>query len=151
MTENYKNNADASSPNLADVPAQIQKIQQHLIFLEKKLDTLIAGQAQAQTQKSSFPRKDFSRPRRVFGQTEGQFSRDRKPEGRRGFQDRGRTERGFGGQQRFGGGDRPHRPERSERSGRDEVSDRPQRREGFHGPKKKFFGGKKPFPRRDRD
>ena len=150
MNEDFKPKTDSSAQNPLDVPAQLQKIQQHLIFLEKKLDTLIAGQAQSQVQRSSFPRKDFSGPRRSFGQTGAHSSRERRPEGRRGFQDRGRTERGFGGPRTFGG-DRNERSERPERFGKAEGSDRPQRREGFQGPKRKFFGGKKPFPRRDRD
>lgn len=140
MSENYKHTSGHVSQNPADVTSQLQKIQQHLIFLEKKIDTLIAGQAQGQAQKSSFPRKDFSRPRRSFGQTEGGFNRERRPQGRRDFQGGERSERGFG-QQRFGQS-RSERPDRSEG---------PARREGgFQGPKKKFFGGKKPFPRRDR-
>lgn len=150
MSENFKHTSGPSSQNQPDVAAQLQKIQQHLIFLEKKMDTLIAGQAQSQAQKSSFPRKDFSRPRRSFGQTEGGFNR--RPQGRRDFQGGDRSDRGGFGQPRFGQG----KSERSERPAprfdKSEGSERPPRREGgFQGPKKKFFGGKKPFPRRDRD
>ena len=130
MSENFKHTSGPTAQNPQDVPAQLQKIQQHLIFLEKKIDTLIAGQAQGQSQgqRGSFPRKDFSRPRRTFGQTSDAPRYDRKPEGRRDFQDRGRSERGAG-PRRFGQDrERPERPE-----------------------KRKFFGGgKRRFPGHDK-
>lgn len=138
MSENFKNTSGSFSQNTSGIEAKLDKIQQHLAFLEKKIDALIAGQAQSPAQRSSFPRKDFSKPRRSFGQTEGGgFGRDRQPRERRDFQD-GDREGGFG-QRRFGHGKPGGRSEGHRREG------------GFQGPKRKFFGGKKPFPRRGRD
>ena len=68
---------DLKQESELNVTAQLQKIQQHLVYLEKKIDTLIA---QSQSHPSSggggnaFPRRHFSKPRPSFdrGHSHGQ-------------------------------------------------------------------------------
>ena len=94
-----------------DMMALLQKMQQQLVFLEKKMDTLL----QQSQQKPSFNReRSFSKPFRPFNRPGG----GHRPDGGHGPS--------------FGQG--PSRgPARHDRG------DRP--REGNFAPKKKFFGG----------
>ena len=56
--------------NESDPVVLLKKIQQHLVFLEKKIDALI-GQSQTAPQGNPFKRNNFSRPPRPFGHPHG--------------------------------------------------------------------------------
>jgi len=76
----------------ADLPAQIKKIAEHLIFLEKKLDAILAEMKNLKPQGQRFENRNFQkRP--------GHF----RPEGRPGYY------QGPGGNQAHSGHAKPHR------------------------------------------
>lgn len=105
-----------------DVAGLLKKIQQHLIFLEKKIDALMTQS----TERPAF-KKDFSsRPARPFGRSNWSGGGKRHHHGEK----RG----GFGGRERSFG-DRGERPDRGDRGDRGERSDRGERgdRGGFRG------------------
>ena len=90
----------------------LQRMQQQLTFLEKKVDTLLQ---QTQQKPPSFNReRNFSRPFRP------PFGRPNRPDGHGPSRGPGRPDRApregnfapkkkfFGGQGNFGGGNRPH-------------------------------------------
>ena len=98
MGEQSQHN-DSLSPALAeqDVVVLIKKMQQQLVFLEKKIDILIS-----QSQAKSFGEKHFSKPFRSFdrphrrpgreydhGSGEKSFDRERHFEKRHGEENRG--------------------------------------------------------------
>ena len=56
--------------NESDPVVLLKKIQQHLVYLEKKIDTLIA-QPQSQGQAPVSFKRNFSRPPRPFGHPHG--------------------------------------------------------------------------------
>jgi hypothetical protein len=63
-----EDDAQEESFDEANLVAMVKKIQQHLVFLERKIDTLINQQPQGRSQGGRPPRDDrFSRPRRPFG------------------------------------------------------------------------------------
>jgi hypothetical protein len=147
MSENFKNlsaedDDDQNVPAQDDVLSILKKMQIHLGYLEKKIDTLIAGQGQGGGNAAPAFKPRFSRP---FGGGGGRppfrgGDRDRGPRDRdRGPRDRDRAPRGEsrggsgGGERSFGGG-RPF--EKREGSGG----------HGGFGRKKHGFA-----PRRDRD
>ncbi len=72
MIEEEKTAAPVGSPSESDPVVLLKKIQQHLVFLEKKIDALI-GQSQGapQGQKPVFKRNSFSRPPRPFTHPHG--------------------------------------------------------------------------------
>ena len=102
------------SQNPQDVSAQLEKIQQHLTFLEKKIDTLISQSAQSSGGGggTSFPRRHFSKPRRDF--------------------DHGHSSHGHPKAFGYGGGG--HRP--SQREGSHQGP--PRQAQGFFHKKKRF-------------
>jgi hypothetical protein len=125
--------AETPSANEPDVLGLLKKIQQHLVFLERKIDTLM-GQAP----QSSFKGRSSSEHRKPFGNSfhqdrgnfrrpsgGGGFHRERRPDGNRSFGDRPR-----------GHGDRPSYPPR------EGGFDRPASSEG-----ERSFQGKGRFPR----
>ncbi len=73
MNEQSKHN-DFLSPasDEQDVVALIRKIQQQLVFLEKKIDILIE-----QSSRRPFSEKHFSKPSRSFGRPHRPFDRER--------------------------------------------------------------------------
>ena len=94
-----------------DVLTLVKKIQQQLIFLEKKIDTLINSQSQPSQRppfrERNFSKPPFSKPFRSFGRSEhrGNSQRDDRPpregnfsEGRPQFdRSQGGESRGFSG------------------------------------------------------
>lgn len=113
-----------------DIFGLLQKIQEHLTFLEKKVDLLI------NQSKEEPPReRHFSRPRRDFGHAPRREGRDRyyQEEGpRRHFEKRPGQERPF------------DRPQESRQEEGQENSFR-RRRGPRRGPNRGGFGEKKPF------
>ena len=86
MNPNTKEEKNESAPPKNDVAAQLQKIQQHLVYLERKIDTLIQNSASGQGQgqgrgQGSFQRDRFSKPRRFDRDRSRGFSQDRPPRG----------------------------------------------------------------------
>lgn len=76
MSDEHKNHASSSEPqNESDPVALLKKIQQHLVFLEKKIDTLIGQQSPGNSQGNNNPgnsfKRNFSRPPRPFGHPHG--------------------------------------------------------------------------------
>lgn len=143
MSEHFENGSSSSDHQEADVIALLKKIQQQMVFLEKKLDTLLAqslsGGAQPSGERSfdrpSFKDKHFSKPYRSFGtRTEHYGRQDRDPRSGGGGD---RPERGGFGQGRPGYG----RPRRDDHRGG------PGGGSGFGGPKKPFYQGRKERPR----
>ena len=132
MNEETKHKNFPDSPkNEPNIAAQLQQIQQHLVYLEKKIDTLLQSQSAGS---GGFQRKPFSRPRPSFGHGGGapRHGRDRHERGDRGdrpFNREGNRERSF---DRPGGGgfDKP--------SGGGFDKPRNENRGGFF-PKKKRF------------
>lgn len=134
-----------------DVIALLKKIQQQMVFLEKKIDLIISQQSPGQSSaqptgersyngdrgdRSSFKERHFSKPAyRPYGPPQGG--------GFRGDRDRGpRQDRGDrpGGPSRGFSQDRPSygRPRRDDRNGPPSGGG-----SGFGGPKKPFYRGRK--------
>lgn len=86
MSEQFKQfNASETGQEKPELMALIQKIQQHLMFLEKKLDTLISQSAE----KPAFNKgRHFSRPFRPGGPSHHSGPRDRGREHGHHSQDR---------------------------------------------------------------
>ena len=91
-----------------DMPAQLKKISEHLVFLEKKLDTIIADMKTQKPQSQGFG----NRP--SFQRRPGQY----RPEGRPGYYQGGSQSRPSSGNQGYSGSshqgssgpNRSHRP-----------------------------------------
>lgn len=67
MSEQFRHDASAVGPQAdPDVAALIKQIQQQLVFLEKKIDTLINQSQERPFKEKHFP-KPFSKPFRPFG------------------------------------------------------------------------------------
>ena len=112
MTEqSQQKDISSASPDNSEVVALIKKLQQQMVYLEKKIDILVEGSS-----RKPFGEKRFSKPFRSGGGrhsgrggwTEGRnHSRDRNSGGTRSF-DRSRGGQGYGGQSRdrqsYGGG-----------------------------------------------
>lgn len=114
--------------NESDPVVLLKKIQQHLVFLEKKIDALIAQpQSQPHVQGQPSFKRNFSRPARPFGHPHG-----------------------------AGRGKHPHRPGAGGppshgRSSHDRPShDRPFDKPRGNGENRGFFRKKKPFFRQDK-
>jgi len=97
MNQNFKQSKVGDSEyDESDPVVLMKKIQKHLVFLEKKIDTLID-----QSSRGSSGQGNFSRPRRSFGQSSrGNFGDRSRREG--GYQGR-RSEGGYQGQRSEGG------------------------------------------------
>ncbi len=85
--------------NETDVVALLQRMQQQLTFLEKKLDTLLQQAQQAQAQP-----KPFNRPERTFSKPFRPYGRPHRPSGGHGPSTYGQ---GQGGPSRPGQGGHP--------------------------------------------
>lgn len=108
MSEHHKQTEDHEDrQEQSFLLSEIKKIQQHLVFLEKKIDMLVGGQTGGG--RPSFNReRNFSKPNRPFGQGRPQRSHDGPPRG----------DREFGGQRRsFEGGNRFEKGPRKEHGG----------------------------------
>lgn len=92
--------AETSTVNEPDVLGMLKKIQQHLVFLERKIDTLMLGRSP----ENSFKGRSFSEHRKPYGNSfhqdrgnfrhhsgGGGFNRDRRPEGGRSFEGQPRS------------------------------------------------------------
>lgn len=133
MSEHLKSLEDKTEiSEQGDVLAIVKKMQQHLVYLEKKIDMLLENQSSGSGQRSFKPR---------FGGSGRPFNRHRENRG----------ERNFGGRSGFGG-------ERRERhdSGRESEGNtfeanegRPFQKRGGHGGGFNR-GGKKPHWKKDR-
>jgi hypothetical protein len=133
----------ASSGKESDVIALLKKIQQQMVFLEKKIDLLVSQQQSAQgsgqptgerafdRDRPSFKDKHFSKPYRSYGPPQGGFG---------GRPDRGPRDGGPRGGDGYGQG-RPSfgRPRRDDQHRGPSGGGRP----GFGGPKKPFYRGRK--------
>ncbi len=127
----------------SDVIALLKKIQQQMVFLEKKLDLLVSQQQTAADQQPSFKERHFSpKPFRSYGPPQGGgYGRPDRGGSDRGPRDRG--ERGGFSQDRPSYG-RPRRDDRP--NGGPPSGGRPGfggGRPGFGGPKKSFYKGRK--------
>lgn len=133
MNEEIREEKYSDEPaNESDVISLIRKIQKQMVFLERKIDTLL--------EQSSGSGKSFGRGSFRGGSQRRSFDRSRGGEGR-----------SFG---RSGGGDRPRSYGDGDRPRSYGDSDRPRRysggdRSGGRGDRK--FGGKKKFFGRSRD
>ena len=161
MSEHSATESSSAPVRDSDVIALLKKLQQQMVFLEKKLDLLISQQAASAAQPSAQPtgERSFERPRPSFDRGDRGTSsfKDKhfsKPPfrsygpsqgggGYRGDRDRGpsrdRGDRPTGPSQGFS--DRPSygRPRRDDRNGAP-SGDRPG---GFSGPRKPFYKGRK--------
>jgi hypothetical protein len=156
MSEHFdKGSSSAAEPQETDVIALLKKIQQQMVFLEKKIDTLLGGhQSHAPSQPSgersfdrpSFKDRHFSKPSRSFGTRTEHYGR---PDGDRGPRSGGgdRPERGGYGPGRPSFGNRPSygRPRRDDHRGGSGggFNGGSGGGSGFGGPKKSFYKGRK--------
>ena len=105
MEKQFKHNGSSSSPQAEpDLVALIKKIQQHLLFLEKKIDTLISRSSEKPSRG-----QHFSKPFRPYDRPPQHSSRKYYNSSREGGFDRGRRfgrEEG-GGNRRFDQGKKP--------------------------------------------
>jgi len=142
MSEQIKHN-DSLSPasDEQNLMAVIKRMQQQLVFLEKKIDILID-----QSSRKSFSENRFSKPSRSFGRPHRPFDRERgDASGRKRF-DRGRPpfeKRPGEENRRFGHKERAYGDSRESNFGRDRNF---ARRNG--GQKEGFDHKNKPFPYR---
>ncbi len=67
---NDESKSGDASQNESDPVVLLKKIQQHLVYLEKKIDALI-GQPPSQGQGQPSFKRNFSRPPRAFGHPHG--------------------------------------------------------------------------------
>ena len=89
MNEHFKHDTSSAPPQgEVNVVALIQKMQQQLVFLEKKIDTLISRSSE-----KPFNRKNFSKPFRSFNSSH--------PQGK-GEHNNSSRERGFAPGRHFG-------------------------------------------------
>ena len=130
MSEQFSHDAPTASPQGdSNVVALIKKMQQQLVFLEKKIDALIS-----QSQERPFRSKPFSKPYRSFGRSSHPRSGEqynnggeRKYEPGRHFEKHQRDENpGFAGKSEHGPGRHFGKHQRGENP-------------GFAGKKKPFF------------
>ncbi len=93
MSEQFKpNDFSSSAPEEQDVAVLIKKMQQQLVLLEKKIDTLID-----QSSRRPFGEKHFSKPFRPFDRAHGDASGEKRFDRARHFEKRPSEEnRGFG-------------------------------------------------------
>ena len=63
MNEQFKNNVPGSPQHEPDLAALIKKVQEHLVILERKIDSLIS---KPQEERRSFKERRFSKPFRSF-------------------------------------------------------------------------------------
>jgi len=86
MSEQFEQDGSIAVPHVeTDVLVLIKKMQQQLVFLEKKIDTLIS-----QIQERPSRERSFSKPYRSFGNTQRYERGDRDSRPReRGFSPRG--------------------------------------------------------------
>lgn len=155
MSEHLETESSSAPVRDADVIALLKKLQQQMVFLEKKLDLLISQQASGQPSgqptgerafdrdrpaydrpdRSSFKEKHFSKPPfRSYGPPQGggfRGDRDRGPSRDRGDRPGGPS-RGFSDRPSYG------RPRRDDRNGPPSGGGA-----GFGGPKKPFYRGRK--------
>lgn len=114
MEEHFEHNSSSVPPQAEpDVVAMLKRIQQQLVFLEKKIDTLIN-----QPLGRPFERKPFSKPQRSFGHPHryGKGQQDNSSgEGNFGQGRRFDKQQG-GGNRRFGQRNKPFYRRRKERS-----------------------------------
>lgn len=152
MSEHLDTDSSVSAHKESDVIAILKKLQQQMVFLEKKLDLIISQQASGASSsqptgersfdRPSFKDKHFSKPPfRSYGPPQGG--------GFRGDRDRGPR------QDRGDRGDRPSGPPRGGFSQSRPSYGRPRRDDrngppsgggsgsGFGGPKKPFYRGRK--------
>ena len=153
MSEELKKEVESvGSGEQDDIVVLVKKMQQQLVYLEKKIDTLIGQLQEKSSQERSFREKRFDRPFRSFDRPQGHY-RDKRDSGEgpreRSFRpgqhfDKRRSDedRGFSGPRREYGG---------EREG-GSSQDRPFKKK-FGGEKRGFGARKKPFfhGRRDRE
>lgn len=122
----------------------IKKLQQHMAFLEKKIDMLLERSGGQDRERSFRRNNEFSRPpRRQFGRFQGGGGRDRGPrrEGGGFSQDRGPRHEGGGNFSQDRGGFSKDRGNFSQERSYD-------RQPGAGGgDRREGFAGKKPFPR----
>jgi hypothetical protein len=81
MSEQLKNNGPLSpGPDEQDVVALIKKMQQQLVFLEKKIDVLIGQSSGRPSSENHFskPFRSFGRPNRPFDRAHGDASGEKK-------------------------------------------------------------------------
>ena len=134
MSEQFEHDAPMASPQAdSNVVALIKKIQQQLVFLEKKIDALIG-----QSQERPFRNKSFSKPYRSFERSQHPRSGEqynnageRKYEPGRHIEKNQRVENsGFAEKREHGPGRHFGKPQSDENS-------------GFAGKKKPFFPRRK--------
>ena len=105
VDKNFRRDGSSSPPQVEpDVVALVKKIQQHLMFLEKKIDTLISRSSEKPSQG-----QHFSKPFRSYGRPQHHSQRKNYNSSREGGFDRGRPfDRGEGrGNRRFDQGKKP--------------------------------------------
>lgn len=150
MSEHVKHESTPVPPNEeTDMLTLIQKIQQHLVFLEKKIDTLISQSSQP---RPSFRDRSFSKPRhfgnshsngpRHGGHGHGRGHGQGGPNPGFGNRDRGDRDRGDRGNSSFNSFNKDRGDAQPDRN-----FDRPRGAGDGQG----FVRKKKPFFRRDRD
>jgi hypothetical protein len=115
MSEHHKQVEEQEQDN-SGLLSEIRKIQQHLVFLEKKIDMLVGGQAGGGGGRPFNKERHFPKPNRPFGHSRPQRSHDGPPRGdrefgpRRPFEGGGRFDKGPRKEQgQGGGGDFPRR------------------------------------------
>jgi len=131
MEKEFKHNNSSSSPQVEpDVVALIKKIQQHLVFLEKKIDTLISRSSEkpSKGQHLSRPFRSYShsqyhgKKKHYNSSREGGFDQERhfnreQGGGKRRFdQERHFNREQGGGKQRFDQGKKPFFQRRKKRA-----------------------------------
>lgn len=128
MNEHFEQNSSSEPQQVEpDLLTLVKKIQQHLVYLEKKIDTLMGQSSGGFSSDRPSRGRNFSKPFRPFNR-----SRQHGEGGNR--DDRPRRDRGFGHDRPSFGGDRPRGGE--SRGGESRGS---------------FGASKKPFFRRRRD
>ena len=139
MSEQFKHNDSLSpAPDEQDVAALIKKMQQQLVFLEKKIDILIEQSSRRPFNERHFskPSRSFGRPHRPFDRARGDASGEKRFDRGRHFEKRPNEEnrgvdykkKAYGDSRESDFGQNPHFARRSD------------------GQKKWFDPKKKPFP-----
>ena len=126
MSEQFEQDGSIVVPHVeTDVLVLIKKVQQQLVFLEKKIDTLIS-----QSQERPSREKSFSKPYRSFGHTQryDRPERDARP-----------RDRGFSQGSSFN----KHRSDEGRSSERPFHKHQSDEKRGFSPRSKPFFRGRK--------
>jgi len=128
MEKHFEHNSSAVPQQAEpDIAAMLKRIQQQLVFLEKKIDTLLKQPSGRPFERKPFEKRPFSRPERPFGNynrygkgpqgnslREGNFGPGRRFDKQEG-QERRFDKREGQGNQRFGQRNKPFYGQRKER------------------------------------